>query len=160
MAKTGHSAPTSFIFIAEKTKKTWTQIASRLFLVYAYKCVGQDKKAEPALIAGTLPPDTKTPAAHGGPGPLPGRGETEGEPFAFFPGNKCRYKRVRQDKRKGCAWNANCVQAQPGAANRGRTGTEFLPRDFKSLVSAYSTIAAFICPNTLQIGAKVVYHIL
>ena len=29
-----------------------------------------------------------------------------------------------------------------GAANRGRTGTESLPKDFKSFVSAYSTIAA------------------
>lgn len=86
MAKTGYSAPTSFIFIAEKTKKTWTQIASRLFLVYAYKCVGQDKKAEPALIAGALPPDTKTPAVRGGPGPLPGRRKTKGETFRFLPG--------------------------------------------------------------------------
>ena len=30
-----------------------------------------------------------------------------------------------------------------GAADRGRTGTDFTPRDFKSLVSAYSTTAAF-----------------
>ena len=29
-----------------------------------------------------------------------------------------------------------------GAADRTRTGTVFLPRDFKSLVSAYSTTAA------------------
>ena len=29
-----------------------------------------------------------------------------------------------------------------GAANRGRTGTVLLPKDFKSFVSAYSTIAA------------------
>ena len=29
-----------------------------------------------------------------------------------------------------------------GAADRGRTGTDFTPRDFKSLVSAYSTTAA------------------
>ena len=29
-----------------------------------------------------------------------------------------------------------------GAADRGRTGTMFPPRDFKSLVSAYSTTAA------------------
>ncbi len=36
---------------------------------------------------------------------------------------------------------------QCGAANRGRTGTVLLPRDFKSLVSANSTIAAlfFVC---------------
>ena len=30
-----------------------------------------------------------------------------------------------------------------GAADRGRTGTVLLPRDFKSLVSAYSTTAAY-----------------
>ena len=30
-----------------------------------------------------------------------------------------------------------------GAADRGRTGTDFTPRDFKSLVSAYSTTAAY-----------------
>ena len=30
------------------------------------------------------------------------------------------------------------------AADRGRTGTDFTPRDFKSLVSAYSTTAANI----------------
>ena len=29
-----------------------------------------------------------------------------------------------------------------GAENRTRTGTDFTPRDFKSLVSAYSTTAA------------------
>ena len=37
------------------------------------------------------------------------------------------------------------VFAGAGAANRGRTGTEFLPKDFKSFVSAYSTIAAMRC---------------
>ena len=31
-----------------------------------------------------------------------------------------------------------------GAANRNRTGTDFTPRDFKSLVSTYSTIAAYM----------------
>ncbi len=31
-----------------------------------------------------------------------------------------------------------------GAADRGRTGTVLLPRDFKSLVSAYSTTAACV----------------
>ncbi len=31
-----------------------------------------------------------------------------------------------------------------GAADRGRTGTVSLPRDFKSLVSAYSTTAAYV----------------
>ena len=30
-----------------------------------------------------------------------------------------------------------------GAADRGRTGTGFIPRDFKSLASAYSTTAAY-----------------
>ena len=30
------------------------------------------------------------------------------------------------------------------AADRGRTGTDFTPRDFKSLVSAYSTTAAIL----------------
>ena len=29
-----------------------------------------------------------------------------------------------------------------GAGNRNRTGTEFTPRDFKSLVSTYSTMPA------------------
>ena len=32
---------------------------------------------------------------------------------------------------------------QSGAADRGRTGTLFRARDFKSLVSAYSTTAAW-----------------
>ena len=36
-----------------------------------------------------------------------------------------------------------------GAANRGRTGTESLPKDFKSFVSAYSTIAAFAEGNSI-----------
>ena len=31
-----------------------------------------------------------------------------------------------------------------GAADRNRTGTDFTPRDFKSLVSTYSTTAAYI----------------
>ena len=31
-----------------------------------------------------------------------------------------------------------------GAENRGRTDTEFPPRDFKSLASAYSAIPAII----------------
>ena len=30
-----------------------------------------------------------------------------------------------------------------GAADRNRTGTDFTPRDFKSLVSTYSTTAAY-----------------
>ncbi len=58
------------------------------------------EKDELALIAGALPPDTKTPAVRGGPGPLPGCGETEGEPPAFFPRNRCPYKRVRHDTKK------------------------------------------------------------
>ena len=37
----------------------------------------------------------------------------------------------------------------PGAADRGRTGTVSLPRDFKSLVSACSTTAAY-CDIILQ----------
>ena len=32
-----------------------------------------------------------------------------------------------------------------GAGNRNRTGTDFTPRDFKSLVSTYSTMPANIC---------------
>ena len=35
-----------------------------------------------------------------------------------------------------------CAPRAFGAADRGRTGTVLLPRDFKSLVSAYSTTAA------------------
>ena len=35
-----------------------------------------------------------------------------------------------------------CSPLRRGAANRGRTGTVLLPKDFKSFVSAYSTIAA------------------
>ena len=31
-----------------------------------------------------------------------------------------------------------------GAADRNRTGTDFTPRDFKSLVSTYSTTAAYL----------------
>lgn len=34
-----------------------------------------------------------------------------------------------------------------GAANRTWTGTGFTPRDFKSLVSAYSTTAACLAHN-------------
>lgn len=46
-----------------------------------------------------------------------------------------------------------------GAANRGRTGTVLLPKDFKSFVSAYSTIAA----NYLQacfVNLWSFYHLL
>ena len=31
-----------------------------------------------------------------------------------------------------------------GAGNRNRTGTDFTPRDFKSLVSTYSTMPAWL----------------
>ena len=40
-----------------------------------------------------------------------------------------------------------------GAADRGRTGTLFRARDFKSLVSAYSTTAAYLHSET-----KIFYH--
>ncbi len=50
-------------------------------------CGKVKEKAVLTLIASALPPDTKTPAVRGGPGPLPGCGETEGEPPAFFPRN-------------------------------------------------------------------------
>ena len=45
--------------------------------------------------------------------------------------------RAQKSERRG-------VDASPfGAADRGRTGTVLLPRDFKSLVSAYFTTAAY-----------------
>ena len=36
-----------------------------------------------------------------------------------------------------------CIPLLFGAADRNRTGTDFTPRDFKSLVSTYSTTAAY-----------------
>lgn len=53
--------------------------------------------------------------------------------------------RSRQICRNKKRRSKNAFLLRRGAANRGRTGTEFLPRDFKSLVSAYSTIAARYC---------------
>ena len=43
----------------------------------------------------------------------------------------------------------HCLQMQSGAADRNRTGTDFTPRDFKSLVSTCSTTAAYICTRVM-----------
>ena len=50
------------------------------------------------------------------------------------------------------------AEGQHGAANRARTDTEFLPKDFKSFVSANSTIAARRMPDSkiIQRGAVLV----
>ena len=50
------------------------------------------------------------------------------------------------EPRKSCFWSkhvCHSIKRTNGAANRIWTGTEFLPKDFKSFVSANFTIAAY-----------------
>ena len=56
-------------------------------------------------------------------------------------------------KRRAADTSVSDRRAFFGAADRGRTGTLFRARDFKSLVSAYSTTAAYLHSET-----KIFYH--
>ena len=97
----------------------------------------RSESAVPAVQTVRLP-ETKSPNAEA----LPGADRT------------ARTRLRREQKPPGLSFSRG-----PGvysAANRGRTGTRSLPRDFKSLVSANSTIAAQKPPRWVCAAATII----